>query len=105
MQSSQQVLHDIFGFDQFRGAQESIVEHVVAGGDALVLMPTGAGKSLCYQIPSLVRSGVGVVVSPLIALMQDQVDALAYIEQLAPSAYVSDYEQDDYEVMDAVAGY
>lgn len=76
MQSSQQVLHDVFGFDQFRGAQESIVEHVVSGGDALVLMPTGAGKSLCYQIPSLVRRGVGVVVSPLIALMQDQVDAL-----------------------------
>ena len=79
MQSSQQVLHDDFGFDQFRGAQESIVEHVVAGGDALVLMPTGAGKSLCYQIPSLVRSGVGVVVSPLIALMQDQVDALTQL--------------------------
>lgn len=79
MQSSQQVLHDVFGFDQFRGAQESIVEHVVAGGDALVLMPTGAGKSLCYQIPSLVRRGVGVVVSPLIALMQDQVDALTQL--------------------------
>lgn len=79
MQSSHQVLHDVFGFDQFRGAQESIVRHVVAGGDALVLMPTGAGKSLCYQIPSLVRRGVGVVVSPLIALMQDQVDALTQL--------------------------
>ncbi|APB98601.1 DNA helicase RecQ [Polynucleobacter asymbioticus] len=79
MQSSHQVLHDVFGFDQFRGAQESIVEHVVAGGDALVLMPTGAGKSLCYQIPSLIRRGVGVVVSPLIALMQDQVDALTQL--------------------------
>ena len=54
MQSSHQVLHDVFGFDQFRGAQESIIQHVVAGGDALVLMPTGAGKSLCYQIPALV---------------------------------------------------
>ncbi|CAM3780113.1 DNA helicase RecQ [Polynucleobacter arcticus] len=79
MQSSHQVLHDVFGFDQFRGSQESIVKHVVAGGDALVLMPTGAGKSLCYQIPSLVRRGVGVVVSPLIALMQDQVDALTQL--------------------------
>ncbi|SNX29355.1 ATP-dependent DNA helicase RecQ [Polynucleobacter meluiroseus] len=79
MQSIHQILHDVFGFDQFRGAQESIVKHVEAGGDALVLMPTGAGKSLCYQIPSLVRRGVGVVVSPLIALMQDQVDALTQL--------------------------
>jgi len=79
LQSSHQVLHDVFGFDQFRGVQESIIQHVVAGGDALVLMPTGAGKSLCYQIPALVRRGVGVVVSPLIALMQDQVDALTQL--------------------------
>ncbi|WP_030601464.1 DNA helicase RecQ [Streptomyces achromogenes] len=69
-------LHRVFGFDAFRGEQQAIVEHVVAGGDAVVLMPTGAGKSLCYQIPALVRPGTGVVVSPLIALMQDQVDAL-----------------------------
>jgi ATP-dependent DNA helicase RecQ len=69
-------LHRVFGYDAFRGEQEAIIEHVVAGGDAVVLMPTGGGKSLCYQIPSLVRSGTGVVVSPLIALMQDQVDAL-----------------------------
>ena len=70
------VLKRVFGYDAFRGPQEEVVEHVCAGGDALVLMPTGGGKSLCYQIPSLVRPGVGVVVSPLIALMQDQVDAL-----------------------------
>ncbi|WP_410609882.1 DNA helicase RecQ [Amycolatopsis sp. lyj-109] len=69
-------LRRVFGYDSFRGDQAAIVEHVIAGGDALVLMPTGGGKSLCYQIPALVRSGVGVVVSPLIALMQDQVDAL-----------------------------
>ncbi|NOS95566.1 MAG: DNA helicase RecQ [Methylotenera sp.] len=69
-------MHDVFGYTTFRGEQQAIVEHVVAGGDALVLMPTGGGKSLCYQLPALLRNGVGIVVSPLIALMQDQVDAL-----------------------------
>jgi ATP-dependent DNA helicase RecQ len=74
-----QVLQTVFGYPAFRGQQGDIVEHVAAGGDALVLMPTGGGKSLCYQIPALLRDGVGVVVSPLIALMQDQVDALAEV--------------------------
>ncbi len=70
------VLRKVFGYEEFRGHQQDVVEHVTAGGDAVVLMPTGGGKSLCYQIPALVRPGTGVVVSPLIALMQDQVDAL-----------------------------
>ncbi len=70
------MLRESFGFDAFRGAQEAIVGHVLEGGDALVLMPTGGGKSLCYQIPAMLRPGVGVVVSPLIALMHDQVGAL-----------------------------
>jgi ATP-dependent DNA helicase RecQ len=73
------VLRDTFGHTQFRGAQQDIVEHVLAGGDALVLMPTGGGKSLCYQVPALMRDGTAVVVSPLIALMQDQVAALTQL--------------------------
>src|SRR5512135_1902353 len=79
----QQILADVFGFQSFRPLQQTIIEGLLAGRDQFVLMPTGGGKSLCYQIPALLRQGVGIVVSPLIALMQDQVDAL---KQLGVSA-------------------
>ncbi len=76
MSSAQSILQTVFGFSSFRGYQGKIVDSIIEGEDALVLMPTGGGKSLCYQIPSLVREGCGVVISPLIALMQNQVDAM-----------------------------
>src|SRR6187401_3366817 len=76
MQRALDTLRHVFGYDAFRGVQGEIVGHVAEGGDALVLMPTGGGKSLCYQLPALLREGTALVVSPLIALMQDQVAAL-----------------------------
>jgi ATP-dependent DNA helicase RecQ len=79
MLSPLEILQQTFGYPAFRGRQGEVIDHLISGGDALVLMPTGGGKSLCYQIPALLRRGVGVVVSPLIALMQDQVDALTQL--------------------------
>ena len=93
-------LRTVFGFDAFRGEQAQIVDHVTAGGDALVLMPTGGGKSLCYQLPALLREGCGIVVSPLIALMQDQVEAMrqlgvraAYLNSTLDAATANEVER------------
>src|SRR5690625_1598502 len=101
MSSALEILQDVFGYDGFRGHQQAIIEHVIGGGDALVLMPTGGGKSLCYQIPALARPGTAVVVSPLIALMQDQVDALtelgvraAYLNSTQDWQQARDVERD-----------
>jgi len=81
------ILRNVFGYAAFRGKQRAVIEHAADGGDALVLMPTGGGKSLCYQIPALLRKGAGIVVSPLIALMQDQVDALTQLG--VPAAFLN----------------
>jgi ATP-dependent DNA helicase RecQ len=100
MQSPREVLQKVFGFDKFRGDQAASIDHMIGGGDALVLMPTGGGKSMCYQIPAIVRPGVGLVVSPLIALMKNQVDALrlagvraAYINSSLSAAVAASTER------------
>jgi ATP-dependent DNA helicase RecQ len=104
LQAGRAVLAEVFGYTDFRGLQADVVAHVAAGGDALVLMPTGGGKSLCYQIPAIVRQraglGVTVVVSPLIALMHDQVGALreagveaAYLNSTLTPAQAAEVEQ------------
>ncbi|WP_448811113.1 DNA helicase RecQ [Agromyces bauzanensis] len=89
--SAAEALHTVFGYDAFRGEQAEIIAQVAGGGDAVVLMPTGGGKSLCYQIPALLREGTGVVVSPLIALMHDQVDAL--VRNGVRAAYLNSSQQ------------
>ena len=77
--SPEEILFKTFGYSDFRDEQKEIIDTVVSGNDALILMPTGSGKSLCYQIPSLVRKGVGIVISPLIALMDNQVSSLRHL--------------------------
>ena len=79
IEDAQRVLQTVFGYKAFRSHQTGIISTLLAGKDCLALMPTGGGKSLCYQIPALLRRGTGIVVSPLIALMQDQVDALTQL--------------------------
>lgn len=98
MSSPIEILRSVFGFDQFIGLQQPIIDNVMAGGDCLVLMPTGGGKSLCYQIPSMLRPGVGVCVSPLIALMQDQVQGLTQMGVRAACLNSSLDPQDAWEV-------
>jgi ATP-dependent DNA helicase RecQ len=100
MTDAHKILQQVFGYSSFRGNQEEIVQRLVDGGDALVLMPTGGGKSLCYQIPAIVRKGVGIIISPLIALMQDQVYALlqlgvraAFINSSLNSAEIREVEK------------
>ena len=92
--SARALLRDVFGFAKYRQHQEEIVDHLVAGGDAFVLMPTGGGKSLCYQLPAMVRPGTGIIVSPLISLMKDQVDALR-AAGVGAAAYNSSLEPDE----------
>jgi ATP-dependent DNA helicase RecQ len=89
--SAHHCLQEVFGYSVFRGEQEAVINHLTKGGDALVLMPTGGGKSLCYQLPALLRDGVAIVISPLIALMQDQVDTL---QQLGVAAAFLNSSQD-----------
>ncbi|MBL7684852.1 MAG: RecQ family ATP-dependent DNA helicase, partial [Deltaproteobacteria bacterium] len=87
MQEAHEILKHIFGYEEFRGEQEAIISHIAQGKDALVLMPTGSGKSLCYQIPAILRKGTGIVISPLIALMKNQVDRL--IQMGVRAAYLN----------------
>ncbi|MBM7368998.1 DNA helicase RecQ [Gordonia hydrophobica] len=98
MSDQYEVLRNVFGYDDFRGDQDQIVSHVIGGGDAVVLMPTGGGKSLCYQVPALVREGCAVVVSPLIALMADQVGALQQLGVRAAYLNSTQFPEDRAEV-------
>ena len=102
LERAHRVLRETFGYPAFRGRQAEIIEAALEGRDALVLMPTGGGKSLCYQIPALVRDGVGIVVSPLIALMEDQVGALR--EAGVAAAYLNSSQRPLEQRAEAAAG-
>ncbi len=102
MSSAQQILQTVFGYPSFRPPQDEIIQTIILGGNALVLMPTGGGKSLCYQIPALMRPGCGVVISPLIALMQDQVDALRQVGVKASYLNSSLRPEDAHQVEEAL---
>ena len=101
MQAATTVLSDVFGFDAFRPGQEDIVEAVTRGDNVLAIMPTGGGKSLCYQLPALIRGGVTVVISPLIALMRDQVRALREAGVEAGALTSGNTEEETAQVWDA----
>jgi ATP-dependent DNA helicase RecQ len=102
MQQAQKILKSVFGYDSFRNHQQEIIAALIEGQDVLTLMPTGGGKSLCYQIPALVRPGTGIVISPLIALMQDQVDALTQLGVRAAFLNSSQRRDEQREVEDAL---
>ena len=97
-----EILKSIFGYESFRGNQKEIINHLIEGKDALVLMPTGGGKSMCFQIPAILRQGVGVIISPLIALMQDQVQSLKQLGIRAEFLNSSLNAKQSYEVKDAL---
>ncbi len=105
MNAAKDILHQVFGYNEFRGNQAEIIDHVIQGKDALVLMPTGGGKSLCFQIPAMARKGMGLVVSPLIALMQDQVEALLQLGVKAAYLNSSLDEKTSYQIeQDVIQG-
>ncbi|MBP6984961.1 MAG: DNA helicase RecQ [Alphaproteobacteria bacterium] len=99
------VLQKVYGYSSYRGQQEQIIEHIISGGSAFVLMPTGSGKSLCYQIPSICRPGVGIVISPLVALMQDQIQALTMLGVRAAAINSSlSYEENHASLQKMITG-
>ena len=103
IERARKLLRDVYGYSRFRGRQEEVVAAALAGRDALVLMPTGGGKSLCYQLPSIIRPGIGIVVSPLIALMHDQVTALKQLGVRAEFLNSTLSRSRQREILDAVS--
>ena len=102
MQTPHMILKEYFGYDRFRGGQEKLISRILAGGDVLGIMPTGAGKSICYQVPAMLLRGVTVVVSPLISLMQDQVTALRDAGIPAACLHSNLTQQEYFDTLDAI---